>query len=315
MRSFGRPATRLVPTRRFQSLSMASVAEQLGKPKLVAMVEETAEADSKVHILELSQGKRKIKGFGHVDTAAKFGSLEYGESASHSQRNFVRLPARLPELRSGMLRRAQTISTKDAGQLVARLGIGVGDRVLEAGLGSGGLSLNLARCLGNAGVHVTVEPRSEHAVVGLANLERARSVWAEFPRHQHVEGSIQLTTDRIRAVCEEFDAIVLDLPDHAPAIAASAPLLAIGGRLACYCASLGFEPTPLPPIAAALCTSRSTSFPRAWSASPQAHCARSRQSAHCSRPVRGSQALSPASWRPPGRPARQLGWWLSGPAS
>ena len=49
------------------------------------------------------------------------------------------MPAKLPELIAGMARRAQTISSKDAGFFITKLGIGSGDTVLEAGLGSGGL--------------------------------------------------------------------------------------------------------------------------------------------------------------------------------
>ena len=44
-----------------------------------------------------------------------------------------------------MVRRAQTIGSKDAGFLVARLGLGPNDTVLEAGVGSAGLSLYVQR--------------------------------------------------------------------------------------------------------------------------------------------------------------------------
>ena len=39
----------------------------------------------------------------------------------------------------------------------------------------------------------------------------------------------------IQSAVDEFEAVVLDLPDHPSAIEASAPMLSIGGRLACYC--------------------------------------------------------------------------------
>ena len=73
---------------------------------------------------------------------------------------------------NGMLRRAQTISGKDAGQFITRLGLGPGDTVLEAGLGSAGSAMHIARILGNSGHHITVEPREEHAEVGLENLRQ-----------------------------------------------------------------------------------------------------------------------------------------------
>ena len=39
----------------------------------------------------------------------------------------------------------------------------------------------------------------------------------------------------IQSAVNEFEAVVLDLPDHPSAIEASAPMLSIGGRVACYC--------------------------------------------------------------------------------
>ena len=133
-----------------------------------------------------------------------------GEQVGIGQKLLTRMPTRLPELNKGMLRRAQTISSKDAGWFTARLGIGSGDRVLEAGIGSAGLSLHLARALGGSGTHITVEHVAEHAEVGLENLRRARESWAEFPDHHHIEGTIETVTDTIQSHCESFEAIVLD---------------------------------------------------------------------------------------------------------
>ena len=115
------------------------------------------------------------------------------------------------------------------------MGIGSSDTVLEAGLGSGGLSLHLAKVLGNSGHLVTAEPRSEHADVGLENLRRAKESWLEFPSHHHIEGTVETVGDQLQTYCDEFDAIVLDLPDHPPAIRAVASTLTYGGRIACYC--------------------------------------------------------------------------------
>ena len=81
-----------------------------------------------------------------------------------------------------MKRRAQTISPKDAGILITRLGIGPGDVVVEAGLGSGGLSLHIARVLGDSGTLITVETRDEHAEVGLENLAKQRIAYKNFLR-------------------------------------------------------------------------------------------------------------------------------------
>ena len=133
-----------------------------------------------------------------------------------------------------MLRRAQTIRPKTP-VFIARLGCGPGDVVLEAGIGSAGLSMHIARTLGALGTHITVEPRQEHADVGLENLRRAEACWAEFPTHHHIEGTVESSTEAITELVGTVDAVVLDLPDHPPAILATAALIKPGGRLACYC--------------------------------------------------------------------------------
>lgn len=60
-------------------------------------------------------------------------------------------------------------------------------------------------------------------------------MWPQFPSHHHVEGFIEEVVEQIKTHSDSFDAIILDLPQHAPAIDAVAPLLSLGGRIACYC--------------------------------------------------------------------------------
>ena len=194
-----------------------------------------AEQNGKTYVVELVDSPTKIKGIGVFNPVETLQDVAMGETVTIGQKELQRLPTRLPELSKGMVRRAQTIGSKDAGFFLARLGCGPGDTVLEAGIGSAGLSLYIARVLGESGTHITVEPRSEHAEVGLENLKRARESWTAFPSHHHVEGAIEEVVDEISSVTTSVDAIVLDLPDHPPAIAATAHLLSPGGRLACYC--------------------------------------------------------------------------------
>ena len=190
------------------------------------------ENEGRIHIVEIKDDMVKNKGLGVFNSATLLADISIGEEVLIGQKYLTRLPARLPELVAGMARRAQTISAKDAGAFITRLGIGEGDLVLEAGLGSGGLSLHLARVLGSNGHLMTVEPREEHAEIGLLNLERASSCFPSFPKHTHLSGMVE---DVIPD--EKFNAIILDLPDHTPAISACAERLAFGGRIACYAPS------------------------------------------------------------------------------
>ena len=187
------------------------------------------EKEGRIHVIEVTDATVKHKGLGVINTAALLDGMSIGDEVLVGQKYLTIMPSNLPELISGMARRAQTISSKDAGFFISKLGIGVGDTVLEAGLGSGGLSLHLAKVLGNSGCLVTTEPRDEHAEVGLLNLERAEDCFEEFPKHIHLEGLVEDVVPDM-----EFDAIILDMPVHAPAITACSPNLKFGGRIACH---------------------------------------------------------------------------------
>jgi tRNA (adenine57-N1/adenine58-N1)-methyltransferase len=193
------------------------------------------EDNGKTYVVQLLDEPQKVKGLGVFNAASLLADVEIGQHVVIGQKEVQRLPPRLPELSRGMVRRAQTIGSKDAGFFLARLGLGPGDTVLEAGIGSAGLSLYIARVLGKNGLHITSEPRTEHAEVALQNLERAKHCWDEFPTHLHLVGRVEEVVDAVTQATESVDAIVLDLPDHPSAIAATAGLLNNGGRLACYC--------------------------------------------------------------------------------
>ena len=203
----------------------------MADPESVALLEE----NGKIHIVSMIDNTIKIKGIGVVNPSKEFSQLKDGEETHVGSKILLRLPTRLPELISGMKRRAQTIGSKDAGVLIARHGIGADDIVLEAGLGSGGLSMHLARVIGPSGHLITVEPREEHASVGLENLQTLSQCMVEFPNHSHIEGRIEDVMEEIKKHAERVDAILLDLPDHPPAIEAVAPLLKVGARISCYC--------------------------------------------------------------------------------
>ena len=193
------------------------------------------EENGKTYVVELVDQPQKIKGLGVFNPSQTLQDITIGQSVIIGQKELKRMPVRLPELSKGMVRRAQTIGSKDAGFFLTKLGLGPNDAVLEAGIGSGGLSLYIQRVLGKDGVHVTVEPRAEHADVALENLRRASASWRQHPVHHHLEGTLEERATEAGELVDGYHAVILDLPDHPSAIEASAPLLLSGGRLACYC--------------------------------------------------------------------------------
>ena len=187
------------------------------------------ENEGRIHVVEVLDEMVKHKGLGVINTATLLEGTKVGDEVLVGQKYLTIMPPRLQELISGMARRAQTISSKDAGFIITKLGVGPGDTVLEAGLGSGGLSLHLAKVMGNSGHLVTAEPREEHASVGLVNLGRASKCFDEFPSHTHLEGLVEDVVPDM-----EFDCVILDMPSHKAAIEACTPKMKFGARLACY---------------------------------------------------------------------------------
>lgn len=71
-----------------------------------------------------------------------------------------------------MPRGAAVIYPKDAGQIIAMADIFPGATVIEAGVGSGGLTLALLRAVGDSGVLHSIERRPEFAQVAQGNVRK-----------------------------------------------------------------------------------------------------------------------------------------------
>ncbi len=76
-----------------------------------------------------------------------------------------------------MPRGAQVIYTKDAGQIIAFADIFPGARVLEAGVGSGALTMSLLSAIGEGGHLLSIERRHDFAAIAASNVD------AWFGRH------------------------------------------------------------------------------------------------------------------------------------
>ena len=194
------------------------------------------EENGRMHIFEIVDEKIKIKGLGVFNPIVTLNGINVGDEVGLGQKILTRVEPRLPEMINGMLRRAQTISGKDAGQFITRLGLGPGDTVLEAGLGSAGSAMHIARILGNSGHHITIEPREEHAEIGLENLRRAAAFFPEFPKNTHLCGFVEELEIEIAEALDNdtLDAVILDMPEHAKSIKTCFPFMSKGARLACY---------------------------------------------------------------------------------
>lgn len=117
-----------------------------------------------------------------------------------------------------MPRGAQVVYPKDMGAIVIQADIAPGSRVLEAGTGSGALTIALSRATGSEGRVVSYDTREDFHEKATANLE------AFFGK---VPSWVDLRLGDVREVAssgEVFDRAVLDLPEPwavLPEVAAS----------------------------------------------------------------------------------------------
>lgn len=130
-----------------------------------------------------------------------------------------------------MQRGAQVVYPKDQAMIVGLADIRPGMRVIEAGAGSGALTLALLDAVGPEGSVCSVERREDHAVDARRNVERFRG--GPVANWELVLGDVAdvLATSTAHRV-------VLDLPEPWHALAGTASALAPGGILLTYLPSV-----------------------------------------------------------------------------
>lgn len=126
-----------------------------------------------------------------------------------------------------MARGATVVYPKDIGAIMMAADLGPGMTVLEAGSGSGGLTMALARAVGPTGRVVSLDIREDHAA-------RARKLIRGFFGHfpDHVDLSVGDVNDAVATV--GADRIVLDVPEPWHTVPLAAEHLPGGGVFVCY---------------------------------------------------------------------------------
>lgn len=146
---------------------------------------------------------------------------------SSGEGRLVALRPRLADYILRMRRGAQVIYPKDVGPILHWGDIGSGRRVLEAGTGSGALTMALVQAVGPTGTVVSVEERPDHAAGARAAIERF---------YGRVPPNLSLRLGSVEAMVEEVapDRLVLDLPEPWEVVSPAVAGLAEGGVLIAY---------------------------------------------------------------------------------
>ncbi|MFK4834374.1 tRNA (adenine-N1)-methyltransferase [Microbacterium sp. ZW T2_14] len=154
--------------------------------------------------------------------------------ANSGGHEYLALRPLLRDFVMSMPRGAAIVYPKDAAQILAEADIFPGATVVEAGVGSGALSLWLLRAIGDAGRLVSFERRDDFAAVARANVE---TFIGEVPGNWDVvvgDLAEELTTTVAAA---SVDRVVLDMLAPWECIDAVAEALTPGGVVVCYVAT------------------------------------------------------------------------------
>ena len=152
------------------------------------------------------------------------------DGSTHDSSLGTRLVALRPRLADYILkmsRGATVVYPKDAGAILLWADIGPGQVVLEAGTGSGGLTMALARAVVPGGRVVSCERRQDHH-------ERAAKLIRGF--FGSVPDSIELRIGEVEEAIADVapDRIVLDVPEPWHSVEPAAEYLSDGGVFCCY---------------------------------------------------------------------------------
>jgi tRNA (adenine57-N1/adenine58-N1)-methyltransferase len=129
-----------------------------------------------------------------------------------------------------MPRGATIVYPKDAAMILGLADIAPGVSVLEAGVGSGALSISLLRAVGSSGTVDSFEKREEFATIATKNVNQ---YFGENPSNWHLElGAVQ-DFDHVK----QYDRVVLDMLAPWECIDMASKVLVPGGVFIAYVAT------------------------------------------------------------------------------
>jgi tRNA(1-methyladenosine) methyltransferase and related methyltransferases len=185
-----------------------------------------------VTLLLVSEGRQYLCERG-AELQTDLGVLTLPETAepgdvveTHLGTPFQVLSLRGPDLFDELERTGAPMLPRDVGLVIGLTGAGVGDRILDAGTGSGILSVYLA---GVGAMVTTYERDPTFAAVAQSNMETA----GVADRVTVQEGDLLDALEDLRRT-EPFDVVTLDTGDAASVVPAVPDLLRSGGYLVAY---------------------------------------------------------------------------------
>ncbi len=183
----------------------------------------------RMHTLTLEAGKAFHTHRGILQHDDLIGGPE-GVVVTIGATQYLALRPLLSDFVLSMPRGAQVVYPKDAGQIVQMADIFPGAHVVEAGVGSGALSMSLLRAVGDSGRLSSYERREDFARIAQANVER-------FFGAPHPAWTVTVGDLQVALVERDVDRVVLDMLAPWETLDAVAAALRPGGLVCCYVAT------------------------------------------------------------------------------
>ncbi|MBF9068510.1 tRNA (adenine-N1)-methyltransferase [Streptacidiphilus fuscans] len=182
------------------------------------------------HTITLEAGKAFHTHKGAFSHDELIGALEGTVVRTTGNTQYLALRPLLPDYVLSMPRGAAVVYPKDAGQIVTMADIFPGARVVEAGVGSGALSMSLLRAVGDSGSLFSYERREDFADIARSNVER-------YFGGPHPAWKLTLGDLQDNLVETEIDRVVLDMLAPWECLDVVSKALVPGGVICCYVAT------------------------------------------------------------------------------
>lgn len=180
--------------------------------------------ENKTHLVDLDLKITKINKFGNFPSAS-LKKEKTGQVFDFFGREARLISYNLSDIQKNLVRGPQIISPKDIAWIVYNSDIKSNDVVVEAGGGSGALTMALAQASYPNGRVITFEKNIKHYEILKKNLELS-------PFSSQVELRNKELNDEITEI--ECNSIILDLPEPHKLIKWAERSLVLGGKLLCY---------------------------------------------------------------------------------
>jgi len=154
-------------------------------------------------IIDTNGKTDKFKGVGVIDPSFLVGE-QYGEKIEIGNKEFWVLKPSLLDKLQALKRRAQIILPKDAAHIIMNCSVESGNTVLEAGIGSGSLTVALATAVAPGGMVISYDKREDFIEHAMKNLKAA--------------GLDKYVTTQVKDITKgidekDLDAVILDIPN------------------------------------------------------------------------------------------------------